>query len=298
MARRQATDVLAKTVPLIVERGSFGERRQADLSQVQTDADKRMLALTKRLVEMEETSAIRNRDAAFRQYLLSVATPFRPGMYLVPLALVEAVEAEARVWEAERALLADAAKRAYPAAIEAMASPLGPMFNRADYPTPDEFRSKFAVDWRFVNFGVPDVLREIKAEVFAREREKVARMSAEAKTLIEQHAAASLLRITERLAALLQPTANGRRKGLKDGALDRLFGFLDTSPLRDVTDYRELQAVVRQLRQASQGLSVERLKDDEVRVQTAAALAAATAALTPLVTDVGRAIHLPDEEVV
>lgn len=293
-----SADVFARTVHMVVERHYFGETRSASLATVQTEADKAVLALTKRLVKSPETAAIRQRDAQFRAWLRTVATPFRAGVWLVPVGLIERVEAEARRWVADRDRLADAAAVAYPGRIEEMREPLGPLFNPMDYPPTDRFRADFWVAFRFIDFGVPNVLREIRADVWERERVKLEEARRQAREVVEQHLAGSLLRITDHVVDLLRPRANGRRPALREGALDDLLTFLDLAPLRDVTNFEGLQRAVEQLRRAADGLSVEGLRDsDELRDRTAAAVAAARDVVAGLVTeDTRRAIRVREED--
>lgn len=286
--RREApgADVFARTVPFIYERHYFHEHRKASLATVETPTEKRLLALRKRVIEMPETAAIRLLDTRFREFVQANATPFRPGFYLVPLPLVERVEAEARSWEVRRGELADRAAVAYPAQLELMRGPLGPQFNLLDYPSAPRFRAAFWVDWRFINFGVPNVLREIRAEIFEREREKLARAGAKAQDLIEQHLATTLYEITEHLSLLLKPKAGGRMPALREGALDGLLQYLDTISMRDVTGFRELQAVTRRLRAATEGVDIEQLRDDDaLRARVAAVVDEAKREVGLLVVD-------------
>jgi hypothetical protein len=299
------TSVFSRTVPIIIERHYFGEYKSASTSLIdihkttpdEPDADKRMIALTKRLLASPEVNAIRNRDEAFNQYIRMVATPFRPGVYLVPVGLVEQVYAEARKWETERNELADAAAEAYPKHVEAMRVPLGPLFNDADYPPKTVFRAAFWISYRFVDFGAPSVLQTIRADIFEREREKVAAQAAQARSIIEQHAAGMLLKITEHLVETLQPRANGKKPRVTDKALDRLFQFLDTAALRDVTNFRELQAVTTRLRRVAQGLSVEQLRSDsDLRARVASQIEEAKEAVAQLVEEGDRrAIRIRSE---
>jgi hypothetical protein len=211
MSSRQTpgADVFARTVPLVIERHYFGEHKKASLTAVETDADKALLALRKRLLRMPETQAIRHRDTGFRKWLETVASPFRAGVWLVPVGMVEKVDDAARVWEAERRELVEVAGSAYPVQVEKMREPLGPLFNTLDYPPTDVFKAQFWIDWRFIDFGVPAVLQSVRAEVFERERQKLEAAGQKATDMIEQHLAGQLLEITEHLSDLLAPRAGG-----------------------------------------------------------------------------------------
>lgn len=262
--------------------------------------DVALLALTKRLIRMPETVAIHQRDTRFRDWLKTIATPFR-GLWLVPGGMIERTDAALEVWRNDREQLVEIAGDAYLQHLDEMRAPdkLGPLFNPLDYPPKEVFKARFSIWWRFVDFGVPTVLREVRADVFERERQKLESEGMRARTMIEQHLAGALLKITDHLAKLLQPRANGRRAALREGALDDLLAFLDTIALRDVTGFQELQAVTDRLRATAQGLSVEDLRTDQtLRERTAATIEEARDAVSALVItdDALRTIRIRDEE--
>jgi hypothetical protein len=299
-----SADVFSRTVPLVVERHFFGETKKASLAPVRieqgeaaTETDKRLLTLSKRLLDSAELRAIKLRDTRFREYLQAHATPWRPGMYLVPFGMVETVHGEAGRWERERQALVDAAAAAYPGHVEAMRGPLGPLFNPLDYPSVAVFRTKFWVDWRFIDMGVPNVLRQFRADVFAREEEALRRQASAARQMVEQHLRASLLEITRHLAELLQPSPSGKKRTLRDGVLDRLNEYLATVESRNITNDGELRRVTERLRRLGAGLSVEALRDDEdLRARAAEEMVAVQAAVAELVEDAPeRAIRIREE---
>lgn len=301
-----SSDVFSKTVPLLVQKHAFWESRKASMEPItitgQTQEDqirtKSHLTLSKRLLNSDELRAIRHRDTAFRLFLQNTATPFRPGLYLIPLALVETVDIEATKWETERQALVDAAALAYPAHIEAMRVPLGPLFNELDYPSVPAFKSKFWVDWRFINFGVNDKIASVRADIFKKEQAKLERQSLEAQDMIEQHLRSSLFTITAHLRGLLAPKASGKRVGLRDNCLDKLTEFLATVESRNVTGDQSLAKVCGRLRMLSKKLDLEVLRDaDEVRDKVADEMTKIEASLSALVTEgpAGRGIRLREE---
>jgi hypothetical protein len=299
MSTIPSADVFARTIPLKIERHYFGEHKQANKDTVQTATDKAYLTLTKRLLAMPATSAIRNHDERFRLYLRENAIPFDDSLWLVPFGMFDRVRAKAIEWErVRREELVPAAKTAYPAQVEAMRIPLGPNFNPADYPSPDEFAARFWVRWRFLDLGAPVALREISVQAFEEERQKVREEGERARHAIEQHLASMLEAVSGHIVELLQPKANGRSPSLRPGALDPLFEYLNTLPLRDVTNFSELRAVTDRLQRAAAGVTVEALRDDEgLRTRFAAAAAAAQEAVGALIVEGGaRAIRVRDDE--
>lgn len=292
-----APETFARTVPFFVERHSWGEHRKASMSNVdikqmseaEAEAAKRMLSLRKRLLHSEKTCAIRQHDTRFRERLQDLAAaPFRPGLYLIPLGLMERVDDEAQAWLRTRDRLADEAAEEYPTLIGPMRAALGPLFNEFDYPSRERFRACFWATYRFVNMGVPDVIRSIRAEVFTREREKLEEEGRRAAVMVQQHLRVHLLEITEHLRDLLSPKANGRLPALRDGALDRLFDFLRTVEARDVTNDGALRALVGRMRASLDDTvrGVDDLReDDDLRRRTASVMTDVHRALEGMVTD-------------
>lgn len=294
-AAAPTADVFARTVPFLLERHGWGQHKKGSMARVETQANKALLTLTKRLIESPELRAITACDVAFRVYLQGAATPFRPNLYLVAIGMIEATDTRARQWERERGELADKAADVFPAQVALMPDLLKDQFNPLDYPSQERFRASFWVDWRFIDLGVPNLLREIRADVFERERAKLARIGQEATDLIQQHLRGTLLEITNHLSGLLAPKADGRWSTLREGSLDKLNEFLATVSLRDTTNDEELKRVVRRLRALGGGLDVEQLREDtDLRTRTAEVIAASKVALESLVVEKGRAIVLED----
>lgn len=293
----ESGNVLAHTAPIIIEKHSFGESRSANLSAVETQADKTFLSLRKKLLESPEVAAIKARDTHFRKFMQANATPFRPGFWLVAIPMVERVHDAATTWEVERGLLADAAAEAYPRHVERMPEILKDQFNPMNYPSASRYRETFWVNWRFVEFGVPNVLRELRADVLKAETEKTVRLAAQARTVIEQHLLASLHEVTTHVSDLLQPRSNGSKPSLRPGCLDRFVDFLATVEARNVTNSAELRRMTEQVRRIGQGLTVDALRDDDaLRARTSAALATIGEAVAALVTEgPERAIRLREE---
>jgi len=309
-------DTFARTIPFMYERHYYGESKKASMGQIEVGASaseeaatltpeqraaaKRRLSARKRILEGDKLRAIRHLDTEFRTFIQNAAACcWRPGLYLVPVGMVEVVDERAQTWAQQRAHLVDEAGEELAAMVLQAERDLRPagQFNPMDYPTKERFKAAYWIAWRFIDLGVPNLLREVRAEVFERERAKVEQEGRRAVDMIQQHLRASLLDITNHLTGLLAKKDDGKWRTLRDGALDDLNQFLATVELRDVTEDGDLRRVVRRLRALGSGLDVEQLRDDDaLRAATAAAMAEAMAALEPLVEERSRGIRLREEE--
>lgn len=299
-------DAFARTVPFMYERHYFGETKQASMGLINVEGQmtpaeqervKRNLSARKRILTSDRIRAIRHLDTEFRTFVQNAAACcWRPGLYLIPIGMVEVVDERAQSWEQQRGHLVVSAANELASMVATAQTELGPMFNPMDYPSRERFQAAYWVAFRFIDLGVPTLLREVRAEVFERERVKLERDAQAAGDMIRQHLRSSLLNITEHLAGLLSQKAGGKFPALREGALDDLNQFLATLELRDVTQDRDLRRVVQRLRRIGSGLDLEQLRDDdELRARTAAAMAEAKVALEGMVEDRGRGIRLRED---
>lgn len=288
------TDIFARVIPFTYERHYWGEHRTESLAEIDVAADrltkeeqaqaKALMSLTKRLIESPEIDAIRLVDRRFAAFMRKVATPFKPTEYLVPVALIETVRANAKLWLESRARLADEAAEMFPQRVEEMAAK-DPLHDPDVYPSKEDFRAKFTARYRFQDFGVPELLRALSENAFAEERQKMAELGREASERIEQHLAGTLLSILTHFKDLLSPKANGRRPSLREGALTPLMEFLSLAPMRNVTGSAAMQSIVDQLNQLQTGLTVEDLRDDQFRSVIALRVEEIAASVNDLVSD-------------
>lgn len=297
-------ELFQRNIPLEIEKHAFGEHRKASMARVaftvETEAeqpDKGRLSLRKRIIDSPEANAVRKCDTDFLYELTGqIGTRWRPGFFLVPIGLVGRADDRAMAWLQERSQLADAAAAKLPDYIAEAQQKLGTLFVGRDYPTVEQYRRSFSASYRFVDVGVPNLLREVRADVFTREQAKLEADAREAADLIQQHLRRTLLDITTHLRDLLTPKEDGKHKALRAGALDDLFGFLDTVQLR-MTNDADLAPLVARLRGMQSSLDLDVLRhSDASRERIQQTMGEMTEALTPLVSEQVRGIRFRDDE--
>ncbi len=137
-------DLAQKTVCLKVHFGLFGNSRKVSNSQVEVDADKQLIRVSKILLDSGELQAIKTLDGEVRRYLYDTCLPFESGIQLVPLPQIETVDQKLREYAQKRLELVEAFVDAYPRLCEQAAARLRTLYNPNDYPPVDIVRSHFA----------------------------------------------------------------------------------------------------------------------------------------------------------
>ena len=255
------TDLARKTVFIKLHLGLLGNRRKVSSSQVEVDADKALIRVSKTLLDSPELQAIRTLDGDIRRYLYDTCLPFDVGIHLLPLALLETVEERLGEFKVKREELVEVFLAAYPRLCQEAVARLRTLYNPADYPPVWEVRSHFTLGWQYVSYGVPEQLGEISGRIFETEREKAAQAMSEACDEIQQVMRASLLELVSHLRDRLTDQADSKPQRLRESTLQKLRGFLSTFDLRNVVDDHELKEQVDKARALLEGVSTDALRN-------------------------------------
>ena len=127
-------------------------------------------------------------------------------------------------------------------------------------------RARFGVFVRYESPGVPEALKEVAPELYARElgklRSSVEEAAKEARDVLRK----GLLDLVRDLMDKLNP-ADGGKRVIKDAALINLNEFLDLFSARNVTNDRDLAALVEKCRGVLAGTDRTALKEATVKAQ-------------------------------
>src|SRR5437867_466117 len=290
-------DLVQRTVCVKVCLGLLGNTRKVSNSQVEVDADKSLIRVSKSLIASQELQAIKSLDSDVRRYLYNTCLPFEAGIHLLPLELIESVDEKLREFEEKRRELVEVFIRAYPDLCRQAAERLRALYNPDDYPPVESVRSQFNFGWRYVSFGVPAKLREISARIFEDEREKAARLMAEASSEIQQVLRVAMGGLVEHLRERLADQPDGRPQRLRESTVLKLRDFLDTFDFRNVTDDGELKAQVEKARELLKGVTTDAMRNTAVlRAKIKDGMTEIAAQLDGLVKDrVGRKFRFDEE---
>ena len=291
--------IMDRAICLVIEFGGFGLSRKASTGSIVVNADKAMLALSKKLLKSKEHGAIVSLDLSIKKYLKQIAlpSPMRNGTHLIPIPLVEEVERKLQAWRNERADLVEVFLAVYPQQLQDVQAELRDLYNPTDYPSCADLRGRYRLEWQYVDFGVPGKLKAISARLFEAERDKAATKLNEAAVEIKQALRTAFADLVSKMAQALGTTEDGKRRALRQSTLDNLAGFMQIFEMRNIADDAELAALVKTARELMAGKDREILKDDDVRQQIAQGFGTMADKLDTMIIDRGtRAIQLDDDE--
>lgn len=85
-------DLSQTTLCLKVQFGTIGESRKISSANIEVDAGKRLIRVSKKLLDAAELKAIRRFDSQLRHSLYEICLPYDIGIRLVPYQAVDTVE--------------------------------------------------------------------------------------------------------------------------------------------------------------------------------------------------------------
>ncbi len=269
--------------------GKLGTRRRMSPDAIETDIDRDLLHLSKEILQSDELDAVGRFDARTGAFLRTYAIPshLKNGIYLVPVKLLDRVDAELMKRLARREELVTAFIERYEELRDQMEDRLKNQFNPAEYPPKDKLRAKFRVKIQYLAFDAPTSLREINKEIFERERERAAATWNEAMDEARKVLRVKLAALVDKAVEKLSPDdASGKKKKVSDPGIAKMNKFLELFEDTDITDDAEMRGLCNDMRALLQGVTPDAIKSTEsVRAYVTEGFAKVQAALDDLIVD-------------
>lgn len=285
---RRNVDLARETAMLSLTRSRLWTRRQVDTDSaaIGADADQSMLFVSKDILVSPELQAIARLDTQIDTYMLTHAFPsfMRKGVYLVPRGMVLPLIEKLEAFADQRHALTEQFLEAYPGKVREARERLKALFNANDYPSVAQMRSHFAMQWRFYEMGVPALLKEVKASLWEKERQKAAQDMQDLRGKMEQVLRGEFAKLIEHLVDRLTPDTDGRPKQFKKSMLENFGAYLEVFEARNVVQDSSLAALVKKAKDLVEGVEVQTLRTDaEFRGKIQAQFAQMKQDLDPLV---------------
>lgn len=258
-------DALGFTLKL----SAWGNRRRADMSKIETNSDKARLKLSKELISAKEYDDIKSFMGELRGWVYTRTVPsfFREGFQLSSTKAVDEIEARMRkARNDEVPALVEQLIAVYPTKIEEARIALNGQFNEKDYPTPEELRALFSVDWNWIAFSVPE---NLPPELRKMEAEKLQKQFADAGQEITLALRVGFQELIAHAVERLTPGDDGKPKTFRDTLIGNVQQFIDTFTGRNLLGDTELEALVNKAQEIIIGVAPDDLrKNADVRETT------------------------------
>lgn len=281
--------MLEKTIAYSLSIHSTGTSRRVDADLIQTDADKDKIGVSKRIMQCEELRKIGWLDSSLRSFIKSrcVPYPLKAGIYLVPTTLIEEVDAQVERVKALRSKLVEDFASKVEDLKKSDETALGSLYNAKDYPTRERILADNYVETRYIALDLPANLNNASKEVYERERARIVGELERAGQAIQQVQRAQLAEMVNALIDKLQPTADGKKKQIRQGgALDKIKEFLDRYSKLNVADDGELAAIAEKAQAVLSGVDVDAIRSNEVLARKVEdGMREVSATLAPLIQD-------------
>ncbi len=285
----------ARTIAVQLEVKRLGVRKKVPTTvikvrdQLDQTTDPDALRVSKELINCAEYDAIVTLDAAFRSRLLKWALPsmLRRGVYLVPVDLIDKIDREIRVYQQSREALVESFVRAYGSAVEDARARLSTLFDSADYPPEEDVRRAFDVRVQYVSFDIPANLKRLSEAVFERERNKLQASMQSAADEVRTYLRQGLLDLVAHLQDRLTPDpTTGKPKIVQARTVEGFQDWLSVFESRNVTDDKQLAALVGKCRRLLTGVDASAIRKDQTfRDQLSGQLCEVKDSLSKMVVD-------------
>jgi hypothetical protein len=206
----------------------------------------KQLKLSKQLVTSKTYDAILAHQAEVYTWCMKHCVPsfFKEGIYLVRASEVDSFEKT--LTTALNKLnndLVPAFLKTYQNDVDEAKKNLTPlgMFNKNDYPSVDELRVRFGIEWNWISFNVPENMPENvrKAEVL-----KIEQQFKDAETKISLALAEGFQGILDHIVDRLESQSDGKEKIFRDSLFEDLTDFVSTFNSRNLVNDTGLAALV------------------------------------------------------
>lgn len=299
MNNGNAESALQRAVVLSVSFGKPGVRRKVNNSEIEIDADKSLIHVSKEILSCDEYKAVGKLDGVLTKTLREKCLPankfFRRGFHLVSPEMLQEIDEEVIRFKYSRQLLIDEFMGVYPQKVEQDKMRLRGTFDPDDYPVTEKVRQAFYLKTRYLALGTPDNLRGANAEIFARQEQENSQFWAEAREEIRSTLRVALSEFVNHLLDKLTGANGEKVKIFRDSAVTKMIGFLDAFEKRNLTDDGEMLSIVQKARALMAGVDPQTLRENgTVREIVTKGFEELRGSIDGLLSTRTRQIRLPD----
>jgi hypothetical protein len=282
------SSLMAKCVCMSIDFSRFGVKRRVDASEIETDADKDMMHVSKDLFDSDLYRAISSYDGITREILKRFCLPSPiKRIKMLPFELITRVDdiLKERL-KVRDGMIDDFVTKDYVVKSREAKRRLGSLFDQRQYPPTEVVRAAYGMYWQYVTFSTPGKLRQISPEIAERAikqaRESVMQCADEIKMALR----AELLKTVNHMCERLEEKPDGSKKIFRDTAVTKVSDFIDVFNARNIVNDEELAKLVEKARKVISGVAPDQLRDSEqVREKVAAQFTAIKKTLDTMIVD-------------
>lgn len=228
-----------------------------------TDADRRWISVHKQIVKSDHYKEACVIAGNFIQWLRlrEVPSPFKRGMHLIPLTLVDEVYAKLDDVEQKYIAKAEEFLAEYEDCKAEAKERLQSMYNEANYPSVDYLRRGFGVERRLIDFSVPGQ-GKVGSAIEVLERTKAQQRWQEITEEVAYAMREQLRELIAHLADRLEPGVDGKKKALHESAITKVLDWMGTFKNRNILEDSEAEELVRSAKAVLMGNPVSVIRDN------------------------------------
>lgn len=262
---KQTSTIFDNAVALVVDMGKLGSTRKLGGGAVEVEGtDKDRVRASKKLFQCEEYDDINRFDIATRAVLnrrTVSAKMFRDGVWMVKtehyLDLVSILK-DRRI---ERNLLVNAFMDKYEHFKSEDKKALGPNYDPADYPTEDEARARFRLDWYCIEFSTPKSLNSISRKAYEEEVASMKRTVGDLTKDCERILCMESQAVLDHMLEALAGGPRGKPRKFNSSIVEKAVQFFSDLPGRNITDQEELTSIAKSAKALLQNVDPQDLRD-------------------------------------
>lgn len=260
--------LLDNAVLLRLKFSRYGTSRKVATSQVEVNTDKRLLRVSKQILDSPEADAIGKIDRQIKGWVETQCLPatIDDGLWFVPLANVESVNVRLKEMDEERRTSIELLCAALPAIEERDRTQLKDLYSSTDYPSAEALRRAFGLEWYFLALTAPRSLESVSEEMYMESKLRMEQNIATATESVQAILREQFKKLVDHMVERLTPEADGKKRIFRDSLTANFKEFLAKFSTMNITEDAELAKLVLEARNLMDGVEPDALRDlDDLR---------------------------------
>lgn len=241
------------------------EAPQSLQSFLNLKTDENRILVTKSILDCPEYHAIQKLFSKTKKAIDRLVLPsgMKPGMYLVPIGLLDELQTIISNARVELETLVTYFCQVYPRCIEQDRAVLQDAFNQLDYPAVGDVEHHFSIESHYMIWDLPSTLSSVSESLMQKEQKRAKDKMANIVTEINTTLREALQQLVSHLADRLTPNPDGTTKRFNGSTVTNLLDFLSHFEHRNLGNDQDLAGIVNQAKSLLSGVSPTTLRDSQ-----------------------------------